>query len=78
MKLYEASHQKEKLVLNESLFEATEDITELVRKSTEAYKELKKYRKNNQRNELKKTPIRAFFMSEQQNLPFYLAQQLFL
>ena len=45
MKLYEASHQKEKLILNESLFEDTEDITELVRKDTEAYKEMKKYRK---------------------------------
>ena len=31
--------------VEESLFEDTEDITELVRKDTEAYKELKKYRK---------------------------------
>lgn len=49
MKLYEASHQREKLILNESLFEDTEDITDLVRRSTAAYKELKKYRKGSKK-----------------------------
>lgn len=46
MRLYEEKHPKEKLTLNESLFEEAEDISDLVRADTAAYKKMKKYRKN--------------------------------